>query len=81
MCNSLNFFRSRREELGLTQRDIALRLNITTSTVSQWECDDVLPRAETWDAIADVYGVSAERIAKEILKSARSKREAASATS
>jgi transcriptional regulator with XRE-family HTH domain len=53
-----NFFKSRRESLGLTQRDIAMRLNLTTSAVSAWECGDAIPRLSLLSELAKAYACS-----------------------
>lgn len=67
----VNYFKQRREELGLTQRDIALKLGMTTTAVSLWENGDSLPRITLFYRLADVYQVSVERISAEVLKLAR----------
>jgi transcriptional regulator with XRE-family HTH domain len=65
------FFRRRREELKLTQRDIALKLNITTGAVSSWDMGDAFPRPPLWDAVAEVLQVPVETLAAEILSAIR----------
>lgn len=63
-----NFFKGRREELGLTQRDIALRLEITDSAVSAWECAEAAPRLKLSAKLAEIYGVSESKIIREIVE-------------
>lgn len=61
------FFKTRREELRLTQRDIALALNITTSAVSAWETGPSTPRPQIWKQLAAVLKVDPKRIAMAVL--------------
>jgi transcriptional regulator with XRE-family HTH domain len=71
-----NFFRRRRDELGLTQRDIAIRLNMTTTAVSLWESGDNIPRVTLFDRLAEVYQVSLEHLVGEIMATVRRQRRA-----
>jgi transcriptional regulator with XRE-family HTH domain len=66
-----NFFRVRRDELGMTQRDIALALNMTETAVGNWEAGFSTPRPGIWDRVAAVYKVDAERIAAAVLEVTR----------
>lgn len=75
MSISSNFFLTRRTQLKLTQRAIAIQLDMTTAAVSKWEQPGgSLPQPQLWDRLAEVYKVSPERIASEILKAARADR-------
>lgn len=47
----------RRKELGLTQKQLAERLNITDRTVSRWECEVNLPDVEMLKSISKVMEV------------------------
>ena len=47
----------RRKELGLTQKQLAEKLNITDRTVSRWECEVNLPDVEMLKSISKVLGV------------------------
>jgi len=49
--------KSAREGKGLTQDDVALLLDTSQPTISNWEAGDVAPHASTWPEIARVYGV------------------------
>jgi transcriptional regulator with XRE-family HTH domain len=75
----MNFFLQRREQLGKTQREIALALEMTTSAVSSWERGIAVPKIGLADKLAAVYQVSADRIIKEIAALAREATSAASA--
>lgn len=54
----MNYFKRCRDAAGITQRTVALRLNITTSAVSQWERDETIPQLYHVPALACLYGVS-----------------------
>jgi DNA-binding XRE family transcriptional regulator len=47
----------RREELGMSQEDLALTLGVDSSTVSTWECGRYLPRLETAVLISAVLNI------------------------
>jgi transcriptional regulator with XRE-family HTH domain len=74
-----NYFKTRRDELGLTQRAVAESLGISTQAVSAWEDGTAYPRPKLWDGLASAFKVKPERIAKEVLKAARRESEALSA--
>ena len=67
-AKKVNFFRTRREELGLTQRAIAESLGITGATVANWERGDTRPafERETIERLATVYRVPIDRIVREL---------------
>lgn len=45
-----------RSEKGLTQRQVAERLNISNKTISKWECGRGCPDVSLWEELADVLG-------------------------
>lgn len=45
-----------RKELGLTQTDLARKINMSPQNVSKWECGESLPDILTLNVIADVLG-------------------------
>ncbi len=45
-----------RTEQGLTQRQVASRLNISNKTVSKWECGLGCPDVSLWEELANVLG-------------------------
>jgi DNA-binding XRE family transcriptional regulator len=51
-----------REECGLTQEDLALKADITVSTLSRIERDASSPRWNTVTKIADALGISVRDI-------------------
>lgn len=50
--------RSLRVAAGLTQRQMAERIGVCTSTVTQWEIGMSVPRVKRLDAIAEALGVA-----------------------
>lgn len=61
-----NFFKDRRDELGMTQREIALRLEMTVQAVSAWETGKTAPQAKLAPKLAEIYKVSETRMYREI---------------
>ena len=53
---------ARRKELGMTQKDLADRLNITDKAVSKWERNLACPDINTIPKLAEVLGVSLETL-------------------
>lgn len=47
-----------REELGLTQKDVALRLGLNPSAVNRWETGEKRPELPNLVKLADMFGVS-----------------------
>lgn len=52
--------RGLRERAELTQRDLAKRLSLVSSTISQWESDKRAPDSATLQRLADIFGVSVD---------------------
>ena len=52
-----------RKACGLTQMEVADRLQVDQTTVSKWENGEALPRADMLFCIARVYGVKVDDIA------------------
>lgn len=63
-----NYFRRRREELGLTQRAIADVLGQTPQMVSNWELGKSYPHHSDYARVAAAYGTDAETLAVEIAR-------------
>lgn len=53
-----------RRRRNLTQEQIAAQLDVSQTQVSEWETRAATPRVKNWNAIADAYGVSFNRLAK-----------------
>jgi transcriptional regulator with XRE-family HTH domain len=66
-----NFFRQRREQLELTQAEVARRLNVVPSTVAVWERGEGLPKLKHSTQLAKAYEVSENRIIDAIVASSR----------
>lgn len=57
-----NFIAALRRANGLTQRELAEKLNVSDKAVSRWERDETLPDLSLIPALADVFGVTADEI-------------------
>ena len=53
---------SRRKELGMTQKDLAEKLNITDKAVSKWERGVACPDTATIPKLAEILGVTIEEL-------------------
>ena len=53
---------SRRKELGMTQKDLAEKLNITDKAVSKWERGIACPDTASIPKLAQVLGISLEEL-------------------
>lgn len=51
-----------RKEKGLTQKELADKLNITDKAVSKWERDLACPDTQTIPRLAEILGVSIEEL-------------------
>ncbi len=52
------FFKKCREEIGLTQKQVADRLNIHQSNISDWENNVSRPEYEKLIQLAEIYDVT-----------------------
>ena len=52
----------RRKELGLTQKDLAEKMNVTDKAVSKWERGIACPDTATIPKLAEILGVSIEEL-------------------
>lgn len=57
-----SFMSALRKANGLTQQQVADRLNVSNKTVSKWECDDGYPEITVLPAIAELYGVTVDEL-------------------
>ncbi len=53
---------SRRKELGMTQKDLADKLNITDKAVSKWERGIACPDTASIPKLAQILGISLEEL-------------------
>ena len=51
-----------RKANGMTQKDLAERLNVSDKTVSRWERDDGAPDLSAIPAIAEIFGVTCDEL-------------------
>ena len=51
-----------RKEKGMTQKDLADRLNITDKAVSKWERNLAFPDTATIPGLAEILGISVEEL-------------------
>ena len=49
--------REKREDVGLTQRELGARMGVDCSTVTKWETEVALPKARQLPLLAEVLGV------------------------
>ena len=61
----MNAVAERREEAGLTQKQLAHLLGITLGAVSQWESGISRPRADTLKKLADLLNCTVDELLKE----------------
>lgn len=57
-----NSIKKLREERGMTQDELAEKLNMTRQAVSNWETGKTQPDIETLTRLAEIFDVSVERI-------------------
>jgi len=57
-----NSIKKLREERGMTQDELAEKLNVTRQAVSNWETGKTQPDIETLTKLAEIFDVSVERI-------------------
>ena len=57
-----SFMAALRKVNGLTQQQVADKLNVSNKTVSKWECDDGYPEITILPAIAELYGVTVDEL-------------------
>ncbi len=57
-----NYICKRREEKGLTQQELAQKLDVSDKAVSKWENGQAIPRMETFEKLAETLGTTIEDI-------------------
>lgn len=53
-----------RKKTGLSQEDMASKLNVTRQTVSKWETDQTLPDLDKIEAICELFQISTDELLK-----------------
>ena len=66
-----------RKANGMTQKDLAERLNVSDKSVSRWERDDGAPDLSLIPVIAEVFGVTCDELLRGERKSPAQQEEAA----
>ncbi len=56
------FLAALRKANGMTQRDLADKLNVSDKTVSRWECDDGAPDLSLIPVIAEIFGITCDEL-------------------
>jgi len=56
------FIAALRKANGMTQKDLAERLNVSDKTISRWERDDGAPDLAAIPAIAEIFGVTCDEL-------------------
>ena len=51
-----------RKQKGLSQEDLANKLNVTRQTVSKWETGDSTPDMEKLTALGELFGISLDEL-------------------
>ena len=51
-----------RKQKGLSQEELANRLNVSRQTISKWEVGDTTPDMEKLAAISDLFGISLDEL-------------------
>ena len=57
-----NFIAALRRAAGMTQRELAERLNVSDKTVSRWERDESAPDLSLLPLIADLFGITIDEL-------------------
>lgn len=57
-----SFLAALRKANGMTQKDLAERLNVSDKTVSRWECDDGAPDLSLIPVIAEIFHVTCDEL-------------------
>ena len=57
-----SFMAALRKANGLTQQQIADKLNVSNKTISKWECDEGYPEITMLPAIAEIYSVTVDEL-------------------
>ncbi|MCD8021449.1 MAG: helix-turn-helix domain-containing protein, partial [Lachnospiraceae bacterium] len=57
-----SFIAALRKANGLTQKDLAEKLNVSDKTVSRWERDEGAPDLSLIPVIAEIFGVTCDEL-------------------
>lgn len=65
-----SFIAALRKVNGMTQKDLAIKLNVSDKTVSRWERDEGVPDLSLIPVIAEIFGVTSDELLRGERKSA-----------
>ena len=71
------FISALRKANGMTQKDLAERLNVSDKSVSRWECDEGAPDLSLIPVIAEIFGVTCDELLRGERKSPEERAEPA----
>lgn len=57
-----SFIATLRKANGMTQRELAEKLNVTDKTVSRWETDEGLPDVTIIPVLAEIFGITCDEL-------------------
>lgn len=66
MSIEFNNLKIYRRESGLTQEQVAEKLNVSRQAVAKWENGDTLPDIESCIALADLYGTTVDILVRNL---------------
>lgn len=64
------FIAALRREAGMTQRELAAKLNVSDKAISRWERDETAPDLTLIPVIADIFGVTSDELLRGVRISA-----------
>ena len=62
------FIQACRKDLGLTQEELGMKLNVTDKAVSRWERAEAIPDAKVLIEMSNIFGVSIDNLLKKEIK-------------
>ena len=65
------YIAGKRKDVGLTQRQLAERLNMSDKSVSKWERGVCLPNVSVYQELCDILGISFWRVRISVRKTSR----------
>ncbi len=74
------FISALRKANGMTQKDLAERLNVSDKSVSRWECDEGAPDLSLIPVIAEIFGLTCDELLRGERKSPEQRAEPAAET-
>ncbi|MCK8625196.1 helix-turn-helix transcriptional regulator [Apilactobacillus sp. M161] len=62
--NLASKIKTQREQVGMSQSELAQKLHVTRQTVSRWENDQTIPNLDTLNDISDELDISLDELLK-----------------